>query len=584
MRHNKFLCVIFSFVATIFLYGCISDDKSEHDQLKIEEAENKIIDEMDLTGSTKASKDPAINSAGTAEADIVKASEYSEKEVEDNKFYVPDKIEEKELPATKPFYKDMIRDDSEEKIPITVTFDSAPIASVARSFSNMLKFDYIIDPQVAGNISISVNNSKMSKIEVWEMFEHILWLSGAYISPEGEVLHILPFAKMPQEKKILVDHKPQPNVEVMMFPIKNAASKDILDKLKNFLTPGSTAIDIPYQNSILLIETPANSQKIRSLVELLDKKNKANWPQEVIRCVNVSSARIKNELLAVLPILGFPVSADNVQSEPGSIQITSLDRLQVILATAANAEALKELKRWVAILDKSDVGEQEQVFIYKVVNGNADELLGAVSMMFPTEGSTLTVSSSGSSGGSSDSSTSTSSGKSGIGGESSSVSGSAQPAKTSTKAVKSPGASSSSSDKDGGPASVFDVPVKVFADAVHNRLVVKTTPRTYSMLRAILERLDTVAAQVLLQVMVSEVTLTKDTEFGVEFSTKVTRGPYQGLFGSNFRDMNPGAVNEYGMKYWVFNKSDPDNKFAYLKALAGDGKIKVLSCPQVVVK
>jgi general secretion pathway protein D len=282
-----------------------------------------------------------------------------------------------------------------------------------------------------------------------------------------------------------------------------------------------------------------------------------------------------------MPILGFPVTSDNLQAgEPGAIQVTSIDRMQVILATAANIEALNELKKWVEILDKSDVGEQERVFIYKVLNGKADELLSAISVIFPTEGTTLSVPNSSSGSSTAASTSSTDSGSN----FSTTTPSSAGTSSATTAATSSIKPSTSAANSKDGPASVFDVPVKVFADAVNNRLVIRTTPRTYAMMRAILERLDTVAAQVLLQVMVSEITLTKDTEFGIEFSTSAKKGDYSSLFGSNFADLVPAADDQYGARYWVSRRSDPDNKFAYLRALAGDGKIKVLSAPQIVVK
>jgi type II secretion system protein D len=496
-----------------------------------------------------------------------------------------------DLEKQEPFYVKRLAGEGSEEMPITLNLDAAPIANVVRAFSNFLKFDFLIDPQVTGNVSISVNNSKMSKREVWEMFEQILWLAGSYCSPDGDILHILPFAKMPQERKILADHDPRANVEAVLLSIRNAASKDIVEKIKVFITPGATVIDIPHQNSILLIESPANVAKIRSLVKLLDQKNKNNWPQAVIQCINVSATRIKNELAATLPILGFPVSTENIQAEPGSINIVSLDRLQVIVATAANEEALDELKKWVAILDRTDVGEQEQVFIYKIVNSRADELLSAISIIFPTESTSIAA---GDSGGSSSSSSSSSTGT--TGGLSKSI-GSSSPSRGSsassgTSSAKSKPASSTSSTSSGakgqddkGAGSVFDVPVKIFSDGVHNRLVIRTTPRTYAMMRAVLERLDTVAAQVLLQVLVSEVTLTDDTAYGLEFSEKRGEGNTQSLFGTNWTSLAKGSTGKAsdGFKYLFTNKNDPDQKFAYIKAIAGKGKVKVLSSPQILV-
>lgn len=589
---RKFLTSAFILLLTLtFLFSCsmLKDDKPPS-QATVEDSKLNRKTELVKEEKKESMKEESVETLPSPKTDdkikdIIKLTERKRAE---------------QLEKQEPFYVKMLaaegKGEGKEEMPITLNLDAAPIANVVRAFSTFLKFDFLIDPQVTGNVSISVNNSKMSKREVWEMFEQILWLSGSYCSPDGDILHILPFAKMPQERKILADHDPKANVEVVLLSIRNAASKDILEKIKSFITPGATAMDITHQNSILLIESPANVVKIRSLVKLLDQKNKNNWPQIVIQCINVSASRIKNELAATLPILGFPVSTENIQSEPGSINIVSLDRLQVIIATAANEEALDELKKWVGILDRTDVGEQEQVFIYKIVNSKADQLLSAISVIFPTESTSLSAGETGG-GGSTASISSSSSSTSGTGartmGSSSSTAGggtsrlgsSATP--SASKPSTSTSTSSSTSSKAGGqddkgPASVFDVPVKVFADGVHNRMVIRTTPRTYAMLRAVLERLDTVAAQVLLQVLVSEVTLTDSTKFGLEFSSKRGDGNAQSLFGTNFADLNPKTGGR-GFNYLLTNKRNPDEKFAYIQALAGKGNVKVLSSPQILV-
>jgi type II secretion system protein D len=558
----------------LFLFSCsmLKDDKPVS-QATVEDSKLNRKTELVKDEKRETMKDESVETLPSPKTDdkikdIIKLKERKRIEM---------------LEQQEPFYVKLLGAEGKEELPVTLNLDADPIANVIRVFSNFLKFDYLIDPQVTGSVTIIVNNSKMSKKEVWEMFEQILWLSGSYCSPDGDILHILPFAKMPQERKLLADHDPRTNVEVILMSIRNAASKDILEKIKLFITPGATAMDIAHQNSILLIESPANVAKIRALVKLLDQKNKNNWPQAVIQCINVSASRVKSELAATLPVLGFPVSTENIQAEPGSINLASLDRLQVIIATAANEEALDELKKWVAILDRTDVGEQEQVFIYKIVNSRSDQLLSAISIIFPTESTSIAANDGGGSTASSSTSTSgtgsKSAGSSSLAGPSKSSS-SASAAKPSTSTATS--SSSGKGQDDKGPASVFDVPVKVFADGVHNRLVIRTTPRTYAMLRAVLERLDTVAAQVLLQVLVSEVTLTDDTAYGLEFSAKRGNGANESLFGTNWTALGKDK-NTDGFKYLLTDKNNPDQKFAYIKAIAGKGKVKVLSSPQILV-
>jgi general secretion pathway protein D len=478
-----------------------------------------------------------------------------------------------------PFYDKFLEKEGEQKgddQEVALVYDAAELGDVVPAFAHLLGFNYIIDPKVKGAVTINVT-SKMTKRELWQVFEQILWLSGAYCSPDdGNLIHILPYKNMPTERKMLVDGNPKANVEVAIIDIRNASSKDIIEKIKPFMTEGATAIDISHQNAVMIVEAPSNMPKLRNLISMLDKKNKANWPQVVIRCVNVSSNRIRDELAEILPVLGFPVSLDG--SDPSSINLISVERLQVLLASAANEEALEELKEWVRVLDRTDVGEQERIFIYKVINGKAEELYQAISAIFTAEGTTLSASSSSSSLSSSSSSSS-----------SSSKSVSSAPVSNSTsKSSSSSRKSSSSSNSDSGPSNIFEVPVKVFTDAVQNRLVIRTTPRTYAMVKALLVALDTAPSQVLLQVMVVEITLTNNTQFGLEFSRAnqftAGEGSYKNLYKTNYEGLVPGASNEYGFTYLLTNPDNPDEKFAYLKALAGKGKVNVISSPQLLVQ
>ena len=147
-------------------------------------------------------------------------------------------------------------------------------------------------------------------------------------------------------------------------------------------------------------------------------------------------------------------------------------------------------------------------------------------------------------------------------------------------------------------SNVFNTPVRVFADGVLNRLVIRTTPRTYASIKALINRLDVVPAQVLLQVLVVEVTLSESTQFGLELSGSYS-GKTNSLIGTNYsnlttptvtttKDENTGEITrttnrQTGFSYFLSDPNNPDNKFAYIRALAGNGNIKVVSSPQLLV-
>ncbi|NOY75329.1 MAG: hypothetical protein GXP32_06015 [Kiritimatiellaeota bacterium] len=475
-----------------------------------------------------------------------------------------------------PFYEKYLKNEGDSKLPIFMNLDAVSIQDVIPAFAGLLGFSYIVDPAVKGTITVNVQNPlasdkrvMMSKRDAWRLFEQILWLSGAYCSPENDILHIMPFSKMSREHEVFSRNGVITNISVRIFDIRNVPAKTVLDKINDFLTEGAKATELTGENALMIVDTPNNMRKLEGIIKMLDTKRRTSWPRSVIRCENVSSKHIVSELATILPVLGFPMTVDNVVAEPGAIHLTQIERLQVIVASAANQEALDEVVKWVSILDRSDVGSQEQVFIYKVINSKAEDLLNVLATIFKVDG--VAVSQEGAFG-SSSSTVDTSGGSGGSGGSASSQS------KTATTVVKS---SSSGTGKGNGPASVFEVPVKIFADGSNNRIVTRTTPRTYAMIKALLKRLDTIPTQVLLQVLIAEIRLGENTEFGVEWAGTLDIGNKTGGVGTNYSGLipqMPANPNERGFKYLIRNGA---NKYAYIRGLAGTGNFKILATPQL---
>lgn len=479
-------------------------------------------------------------------------------------------------PKAPPFYEKFLKekDGPGEKRPFFLSTDETQLYNVIDMFAKELKFSYNVDPAVTKPITLKIcihgkNEEEdkpimMTERAIWQLFDQILWMGGAYASVEGQIIQILPFNKMPKDHHILTD-KPA-NVAVRLISVKNIAASVILSNIQDFLTEGAKATEITGENTILIVEDPENIDKIEALIEQLDKRERALWPRAIVRCTNVSASRIKSELEGLLPVLGFNVTVDQMAPEPGSIHLSSVERLQVVVASAANEEAIEVVKKWIKIMDRTDVGEQERVYIYKVVNSTSDELLQALGAIFTVEGTSVTSSSKSSS-------------------TNSSNSGNNSTRNTASRSTSSKSVSSSSSSSESGPANVFEVPVKIFADGKHNRLVIRTTPRTYAMIKALLARIDSMPAQVLMQIMIAEATLDDSTEFGLEFSGKgLKSNKYDGIFGNQFSGLTPSKPvdsTDQGFQYLIQSKTSGD-KLAYIRALAGRGNTKILSSPQIL--
>jgi general secretion pathway protein D len=118
--------------------------------------------------------------------------------------------------------------------------------------------------------------------------------------------------------------------------------------------------------------------------------------------------------------------------------------------------------------------------------------------------------------------------------------------------------------------------VSVIADPDTNSLLVRTNPKNYDQVKAILDELDRPVPQVLIKVLIAEVTHDKNTDIGAEFSVLNLRpngrGPAAGT------DFNVAPANPAGLVVSVLE----ENIAVTLRALETDGKLDVLSRPYIL--
>ncbi|HYV56746.1 MAG TPA: type II secretion system secretin GspD [Candidatus Nitrosopolaris sp.] len=148
----------------------------------------------------------------------------------------------------------------------------------------------------------------------------------------------------------------------------------------------------------------------------------------------------------------------------------------------------------------------------------------------------------------------------------------------------------------GGPPPIFKQEVRIVADEVTNSLVILATRRDYQLILDVLKRIDVVPRQVLLEVMIAEIALTKDLEFGVAWS--VASGALNNAFPSNDPTKNiftTGGSNSVGGLFPQTPRvptGTPDRAFAvitdkgnfnvFLTALAARTNVKMLSAPHII--
>jgi len=344
-------------------------------------------------------------------------------------------------------------------------------------------------------------------------------------------------------------------------------SSELSGHLKPFMTDGATLTDIPGNNSLLIVEAPANMPKLRELVSQLDNKGEAAWPHICLRCHQVDAEVVREELEALLPVLGFPVT--NKGPSGGQVKLTSIPRLQVLVASAALKEVLDEVERWCRLLDRTDKTAKENLFFYNVRHSNAEHLSEVLTVFFNTSATKS---------GKPSKTKSTSSKATPTTGRTSSSSPSSPSRASARKATREKG--------EGEEETVFDTPVVVYVDEVNNRLTIRTTHRAYALVKALLERQDVPQRQVMIEAAVAEVRLSENTEFGFAYAAREKFGRYDfkhaAVHTAIFDDKGIPLEPKSFATGVVMSLANGDDKVAFLKAVAGDSNVRVLSAPQIL--
>jgi general secretion pathway protein D len=129
----------------------------------------------------------------------------------------------------------------------------------------------------------------------------------------------------------------------------------------------------------------------------------------------------------------------------------------------------------------------------------------------------------------------------------------------------------------------------IIPDPATNSLVIRTAPPNFPVLQETIDRLDVRPAQVLLEVLIAEVSLGNATQFGINwrvFTQELTTGDsthgVTGLFGpgSSFSDSAVSGLGGIGIR--VITMGAGVDVRAILRALASRTNVKVLSTPRIL--
>ena len=450
---------------------------------------------------------------------------------------------------------------------ITLNFEGTELYDVITTFCELLKIDYVIEGNVEGKVTLQTFN-KIPVGDLYSVLEQILALNNVAVVKSGNFYRFLQ-APDAAKKPMSIHFADDPSIPdkermiIQIIPLQHIAVESMKKIISPLLTTNASFIEIPETNNLMMIEMAYNVRRIIKVVQALDIDKLASSDIQLYKLRNADSEVLVKELEEIFSSMGYKEALGD------SLSFLSLTRLNSVLVVNAFDKILPTIEFWVNRLDQPISEGDVSTFVYYVQNGDAAALASLLNGIFQE------------SGGSTGTATKTST--------------ASKKAATTTKANVSGASTTASTTKKpvvqaaGSISSDFDGEVTILPDPDTNSLIIRTSPRNYPAILALINKLDLLPQQVLIEVLIVDLTIDESTATGLELAFKDSSGTLSTAAGISSSTTNASALGSSigsatasflaGGSFFI---GKPDKIIAQLQLFASDSKTNVLANPILV--
>lgn len=464
------------------------------------------------------------------------------------------------------------------------------ISTLVKTFSALTKRNYIVDNSVKGKVTIHLPTA-VTVPEALRIFESVLLLKGFTTVPMGEnIWKVIP-AKDARQTTIptmtgnlsniaLSDRADQPSdaLVTQLIRLKNTQASELQQVLTQFVSKEGMLTAFTATNSLILIDSAANIQRLSKLINDLDvpaldqditiipvvhadAKDVAEKINDILGSSGDDQDAPKNPLAGIRPVQLPPLpggAGQQNQTAQGStvgekralpLRLIPDERTNSLIVVA-DPSLTEKVRALAEQLDSPVDRSTGRFFVYRLQHADAEELASILGNLIGGGGgggSTGEKESSGSSG------SKRKSGGSSITRrqqDSQSNSPLAQARERLNTALRNTAAGGAARGTETAEGKVnLEGDVSIAADPSTNSLVINASKGDYERLKEVIDALDVKRRQVLVEATILEVSLDKERGTGVELQG--TAGTEEaGLIGqTNFGGLtnvltNPAALTD----------------------------------------
>jgi general secretion pathway protein D len=490
-----------------------------------------------------------------------------------------------------------------------LNFDNADIETVVHAASEIVGFNYVLAPDVRGKVTVQTSG-RIPQEDVFGVLLAILEVHGFTAVKSGNLYKIIKIEGAKERAvPLIVGDAADPSrtgdeIVTQIVPVRYASVTDLNSLLRPLISARGGLITHRETNVLVITDTASNIRRLLEIVALVDVEIALDELAIIpLRYADASDlANILNQLFSSgrlrratsspgppgvppppptapppPPVGAAPPPSPALPSPTGSPGTTAADRGPLVIAERrsnsliiyARRQELDTIRRLITQLDVNIYGGR-RVFVYYAENAKAKELAATLNAIYGAP----------SSGGGPQAPT--------------------PPPPSTPGGARPPGGGlfgGPSSTTGGGPPTagsgtlsevgLIEGQVRFIADDTTNAVIVTTFPRAWSEIEATIRQLDKMPRQVLIEVLVAEISLTDDTQFGIDWAIR------SGKFFIANANINRGTslpINipidpslavpaTGGLTAFAFASGE---FIALLNALASQNRINVLSNPHVL--
>jgi len=378
----------------------------------------------------------------------------------------------------------------------SVNMEDAELYDVVLFFIDLLELNCIIEPTIQGKITIHTSGD-IYREDLLPLFYQILEANGMTAVKEGKYYRIvnmgnashtaIPVSGIDDPKSTT------PGMLTQIVPLQSISTEEMVSILTPFMSETGSIISHGESNTLLIIDTKNNMEKLLQLVRtfdvsLLDSvKHRFFWIEH-IGCSEV--AKTLSELVSFY------------EKEDSKIKIITLEKLNALLVFSNDDLFFDKIESLIGEIDIPGMDVEPHIYLYFLKNSRAADIVGILDAIFAKNKEEKTEIIKEKNKEDTDR---------GVAGSNPFMDG------KKPESVKKTTKRSFAAPDDYGSGSLRSE-MKITQDEIRNVLIIKAIPSDYRIIEKVIKRLDILPRQVMISVTIADIQLDDDMELGVEWN------------------------------------------------------------------